>query len=170
MVINIIIIEIRSDKIEPSIGVGIFLVNIQTQKLLIGKRKEGLFGLPGGWLEISEEWGECASRELWEETNILKQPYTFRHIHTLNCRQMDKNSHSISCVMYNELETYEIDKLRNREPHKCFGWQWVTIRSLRKNIDKLFYPLKLFLNKFSDIDKVTDIKNMIKVFLVKNTL
>ena len=155
---------------QPSVGVGVFLINPLTERLLIGKRKEGKYGLPGGWLELTEDWGECASRELWEETNVLKQPYTFRHIHTLNCRQLENNSHTISCVMYNEVEPHEVEKIRNREPHKCYGWKWVTIKSMRENIDKLFYPLKLFLTKFPNINKVSDFKTMIKVFLVKNTL
>jgi 8-oxo-dGTP diphosphatase len=155
----------------PAVGVGVFLVNIKEEKLLLGKRREsGLFGLPGGWLEIGEDWDEAASRELWEETSLVKQSYSFRHIHTLNCRQLENNIHSISCVMYNEVEPHELAKVRNKEPHKCYGWIWVSINQLRKNIDKLFFPLRIFLNKFPKIKKVSDLKEMIKVFMVKKTL
>jgi 8-oxo-dGTP diphosphatase len=137
----------------------------------LGKRKEsGFFGLPGGWLETGEDWDECASRELWEETGLLKQAYSFRHVHTLNCRLLENNIHNISCVMYNEVESFEVAKVRNKEPHKCYGWIWVTLSQLRENIDKLFFPLRIFLKKFPKIQSVSELKSLIKIFMVKRTL
>jgi len=130
----------------------------------LGKRKDsGLFGLPGGWLEMGEEWEECASRELQEETGLIKKPDTFSHIHTLNCKFIDYNYHNISCIMYNEVELDDLSQIKNTEPNKCAGWIWVTFGELRTKIDNLFYPLRDFLGKFPDLMNVSYLKNMIKI-------
>jgi len=130
---------------------------------LLGKRKDsGLFGLPGGWLETGEEWADCASRELQEETGLIKPPSTFSHVHTLNCKYLDFNYHNVSCIMYNEVQEAELVMIRNTEPEKCSGWMWVTFNELRSQIDRLFYPLRDFLGKFPDLKNVSYLKNMIK--------
>jgi hypothetical protein len=63
--------------------------------------------------------------------------------------------------MYNELG--ENDIVRNTEPEKCTGWFWITFKELREQMDKLFHPLKDFLNKFPELNTVSYLKNMIKV-------
>jgi 8-oxo-dGTP diphosphatase len=149
---------------DPGIGVGVFLANIFENKILLGQRKDsGLFGLPGGWLETGEEWNECASRELKEETGLSMEPNSFKHIHTLNCKVMNKNYHIISCVMYNEVTSKELNLIENTEPDKCSGWFWISIADLRTKFDSLFYPLRDFLSKFPELNSVNNLKNMIKI-------
>jgi 8-oxo-dGTP diphosphatase len=143
--------------------VGVFLANPSEDKILLGQRKDsGLFGLPGGWLENGEEWEDCASRELKEETGLVKQPNTFSHVHTLNCKFVEFNYHNISCIMYNEVNDSEVNLIKNTEPEKCTGWTWVTFKELRNQINQLFYPLRDFLGKFPDLTNVSYLKNMIK--------
>jgi 8-oxo-dGTP diphosphatase len=143
--------------------VGVFLADPIEDKILLGRRKDsGLFGLPGGWLEIGEEWEVCASRELKEETGLIKKPETFKHVHTLNCRSLDYNYHNISCIMYNEVEREDLVNIKNEEPHKCSGWFWTSFNDMRAHIDRLFYPLRDFLGKFPDLKNVAYLKNMIK--------
>lgn len=155
----------------PGVGVGVFLIDTIRNRLLIGKRKEsGHYGLPGGWLELGEEWEDCASRELYEETGLKKPINTFQHIHTLNCKKLEYNFHSISCIMMNEIQDSEIDEIYNKEPHKCYGWFWTNVDNMRKNIDKLFHPLQDFLNKFPSIKTTVDIKNMIKSTQIKKDI
>ncbi len=140
-----------------------FLANPAEDKILLGKRKDsGLFGLPGGWLETGEEWENCASRELQEETGLVKHASTFSHIHTLNCKYIDFNYHNVSCIMYNEVKDNEIGMIKNTEPDKCSGWMWVTFNELRSQIDRLFYPLRDFLGKFPELKNVNYLKSMIK--------
>jgi ADP-ribose pyrophosphatase YjhB (NUDIX family) len=145
------------------------LANPSEDKILLGKRKDsGLFGLPGGWLEKGEEWEQAACRELKEETGLVKEPSTFRHIHTLNCRVIDKGYHNISCIMYNEIETKDILMIKNAEPDKCAGWFWVTFKELRSHIDNLFHPLKDFLGKFPNLNNVSYLQDMIKLNNIDN--
>jgi 8-oxo-dGTP diphosphatase len=147
--------------------VGLFLVNPKDNTLLIGRRRDSnLFGLPGGWLELGESWEECASRELKEETGLIKSIYNFSHIHTLNCRIMSQKFHNISCIMYAEIEDHELDKIKNMEPHKCYGWEWVPLELLRKNLLRLFVPLRHFLAKFSNLENTSDLKKMVKRFQI----
>lgn len=147
----------------PSIGVGVILINLRLKKILLGQRLDSyLYGLPGGYLEFSEEWEEGASRELLEETNIYKKPSSFSHLYTLNCINEAEDFHSISCVMYSEIGSKEAYKLINMEPHKCLKWIWVTLEELRSYNTKLFYPLRKFLSLFPHLKTVDDIKSLIK--------
>ena len=148
----------------PGIGVGVFLADTLSDKVLIGKRKDtGLLGLPGGWLEPGEDWEDCASRELKEETGLFKAPKSFVHIHTLNCKSLENNYHGISCVMYNEINKEDVTQIANTEPKKCAGWFWITFKDMRLHIDSLFYPLKDFLGKNPDLNNVNYLKGMIKI-------
>ncbi len=131
-------------------------------KLLIGRRRDStLLGLPGGWLEFGENWEDCASRELFEETNIKKPATEFHHIYTLNCRYIDKGHHNISCIMLAEVKKEELYKVRNNEPDKCLGWYWISVEEMRSVISQLFYPLQQFLNQFQQIKKIDDLKKML---------
>jgi len=141
----------------------VFLADPVEDKILLGRRKDsGLFGLPGGWLEMGEDWEICASRELKEETGLIKQPETFKHVHTLNCKFLDYNFHNVSCIMYNEVDREDLANIKNEEPHKCSGWFWTSLKDMRDHIDRLFYPLRDFLGKFPDLKNVANLKNMIK--------
>ena len=57
---------------RPKIGFGVIV--IKDNKVLLGKRKnahgEGFWCFPGGHLEFNEEIGDCAVREVKEETGI----------------------------------------------------------------------------------------------------
>lgn len=137
-------------------------MNLEQNTLLVGRRRDsGLIGLPGGWLEFGENWEDCASRELYEETNLLKPSEDFHHIYTLNCRYMEKNHHNISCIMLAEIKKNEIHQIFNNEPYKCSGWSWVSVAQLRGALDQLFYPLQQFLNQFQNIKNVENLKKML---------
>lgn len=145
----------------PSVGVGILLVN--KDKILIGRRIDsGMYGLPGGWIEFSENWDECASRELKEETGINLKPENFKHIYTLNLIHKEKNFHSVSCVMFGLMNESELSALENKEPNKCYGWVWAGLADIRAMGTSLFYPLREFLNRNIKIQKASDFNKLVK--------
>lgn len=57
----------------PKVGVAVFCLNSQGD-FLLGKRKgsngHNSWGLPGGHLELGEEFEECAAREVMEEVGL----------------------------------------------------------------------------------------------------
>ena len=97
-------------KPEVGIGIGIFIIDPKTEELLIGKRNEKeLFGLPGGWLEKFEEFEQAAKRELFEETGLELDESRFTHIITLNCVFTENDYHSLSVVVYAEINDEDLD-------------------------------------------------------------
>jgi len=120
----------------PRIGVGVIVK--RGNKILLGKRKgahgEGTWCFPGGHLEFKERIGDCAKREVLEETgikikNILLGPYT-------NDFFEKENRHYITLFAMAE---YESGKVEIMEPKKCEKWEWFSWDKLPK---KLFTPVK----------------------------
>ncbi len=158
---NLVKILNSPSRFNPGIGVGVFILH--QNRILLGQRKDsGLFGLPGGWLEMGETWEDCASRELNEETGLDMSPECFKHISTMNCKCLSERFHNVSLVMLAEIPQDEFFRVRNREPKKCLGWEWVDFDCLRNNAHKLFLPLKEFLGENTLLSCVDDLKKMIK--------
>jgi 8-oxo-dGTP diphosphatase len=69
----------------PRVGVGCFVIRKRSDgspdMFLIGRRKgshgAGKYQLPGGHLEFSESFEECAIREVYEETGLTLQSAEF---------------------------------------------------------------------------------------------
>eukprot|EP01084_Bolivina_argentea_P027904 51846_1 len=66
---------------RPKVGLGCLILRKNKQnelEFLVGVRKsshgEGLYALPGGHLEYSESWCQCAYQEVLEETNLNIPP------------------------------------------------------------------------------------------------
>ena len=159
-------IKIHSHTIpEPKGGIGVFVVDPFNNKVLIGKRKDnGLFAQPGGWLENGEEWEECGSRELREETGLNIDPCRIKHIKTFNCFDPKNNYHNVAIYLYVEL--IELKEIRNCEPEKCESWQWVDFSFIQDNIEMFFFPVKIFLIKEPRIKITQDLKKLIKSVFV----
>lgn len=58
---------------QVGVGVGVFVW--KDGKFLMGKRRgshgHDTWSIPGGHLEFGESWGECATREVMEETGLV---------------------------------------------------------------------------------------------------
>ena len=119
-----------------------------------------MFGLPGGWLEKYEEFEEAAQRELFEETGLNLDKDRFKHIITLNCVFTEEDYHSLSVVVYTEINDEERDQIINKEPSKCRGWFWASIEECRKFKTDLFYPIRTMLDKLPDLKDVNYLKKM----------
>ncbi len=59
--------------ITPKVGVDISIMS-DKGKLLLLKRKDGTWGMPGGWADVGESPFETAEREAFEETGITITP------------------------------------------------------------------------------------------------
>ena len=110
-----------------------------------GSHGAGTFALPGGHLEPKEGWGECASRELMEETGLEVGPDHWRCSFISNDVMEDGNKHYVTIFMEVDSREMELPDPRNLEPHKCKGWSWMRLDSfsLAKNSKvRLFLPMR----------------------------
>lgn len=133
------------------VGVGVIVTcESHPQCILMGKRKgshgAGRLALPGGHLELGEEWHDCASRELLEETGLvfLSQP-------TLECvtntTNMDNNPNKHYVTIFMKGSVANDKEPMNLEPNKCEGWQWIPWDEvIRMDSSHLFEPMVSFIN------------------------
>ena len=73
---------------------------------------------------MGESWESCASREVFEETNLLIDDVHFSAV--VNTPNMDGNprKHYVTLFMTGRV-TMESSPLVNNEPHKCESWHWM---------------------------------------------
>lgn len=106
---------------RPLVGIGVFVV--RDQQILLGKRinahGSGSWSLPGGHLEFSESWEECALRETAEETGLKIENVRFAAVTNDIFEREDK--HYITIFM---MADYQSGEVRLMEPHKCEKWEW----------------------------------------------
>lgn len=147
----------------PKGGIGIFLVNYETNKLLIGKRKDNsLFALPGGWLERWEEFEECGSRELKEETDLSIPASDLKHLRTYNCLDPKNNYHNVAIYLWTKINNMQAQKIKNMEPEKCENWMWVELKFMKENMEKFFFPNKMFIEKhYNELANANDLEKIL---------
>ncbi len=125
---------------EKRIKIAIDIILERSGKILLGKRLNaigaGLYGVPGGHLELGESIQAGMERELKEETgivpkkldliSIIDQPETFDRSHYIHFL--------FHCTEFN-------GEPENKEPDRCEGWEWFDINYLPEN---MFIPHKDF--------------------------
>lgn len=136
--------RISPSDLKPKVGIGAWV--IKDGKVLLGKRMgshgQKQWGPPGGHLEFREDPFEAAKRELKEETDLNAEKIEFA-AWTNDVYELE-NKHYISIHM---VITQFSGELKNLEPNKCLGWQWVTIEDLEGPIflsAKNFFKTKAF--------------------------
>ena len=112
--------------IEPQpIGVCVVITNSQKQ-VLLGKRKNsykaGLYGLPGGRIELNEPIATAIAREVDEEIGIKYLSFTFVGV----VRENQETYDFIHFVFSAQISNQEPMLC---EPDKCEGWEWIDITS-----------------------------------------
>ncbi|KAI8319655.1 hypothetical protein GQ54DRAFT_264952 [Martensiomyces pterosporus] len=133
---------------QVRVGVGCFVLKkvAGTTYFLLGHRKgshgSGTWGLPGGHLEVGEEWAECAARETLEECGI--EVGSVQHVATTN----DVFSSEMHYITVFQKAAIKEDGglVRRMEPEKCLDWIWVTWQELSEQTavdlrNRLFLPL-----------------------------
>lgn len=127
---------------RPLVGVGVLIK--RNGMFLLGKRLgehgKGEWSLPGGHLEWGESFQECCAREVMEETGLRVvgpiQPLTFTNdiFEKRFASGIVDHAHAHYVTLFFVAECE--GEPNNREPDKCAGWEWHTMRNP---------PLPLFL-------------------------
>lgn len=121
------------DDIRPKVGVGVHIVH--DGKLLLHKRKGehggGLWGGPGGHLELGESFEDCVRRETKEEAGIELGEIKLLCVTNL---KFPDGKHYVDLGFLAEWKSGEPKVL---EPHKNEGWRWFDINNLPGE-DELF--------------------------------
>ncbi|KAI9355847.1 NUDIX hydrolase domain-like protein [Pilaira anomala] len=139
------------------VGVGCFVIHQDPndagkKRFLIGQRKgshgANSYGLPGGHLDMFEDFATCAFREVLEETNLKLDKSQIRFITALNTIMPTEQKHYVTIFMYSQVDS--VKDVKVMEPEKLQGtWKWVTLDELKSY--HLFLPLQVFLEQ-KDLD------------------
>lgn len=120
---------------RPQVGVGVIVV--KDNKVLLGKRKRshgsGFWAFPGGHLEFSESFEQCAQREVAEEVGIAIDNVRLFTVTNDWFQQEDK--HYVTVFVIAE---YKAGEVQCMEPEKCEGWEWFSWTALP---EQLFLPI-----------------------------
>jgi len=112
------------------LGTCAILTNNQNQ-ILLGKRKNsykaGLYGLPGGRIELNEPILSAITREVTEETGLTNLEFTFVGVVRENQVEYD-----FIHFVYTAHIGDQVPKLC--EPEKCEGWEWFAANSDFSNV------------------------------------
>jgi 8-oxo-dGTP diphosphatase len=144
------------------IATGVFVI-CGEQFLLWKKTSMNNYCLPGGWLEIYEEFEECARRELKEEINLNVELNRIYYLVTMNCINEKLKTHHVAVYFYVQINEEEKSKIKNLEPDKCEELKWVEFSYLKNNYNSLCYPLEKFLAYCSRVYTISDIKSLLLV-------
>ncbi|XP_021348447.1 uncharacterized protein LOC110447230 isoform X1 [Mizuhopecten yessoensis] len=134
---------------RPGVGVGVLVTSpARPGCVLLGVRKgstgSGMFALPGGHLEYGEEWCECGSREVLEETGLILKD--MKYCTTVNAIGESKDYHYVTLFVRGEVDMAVSPEPQNLEPDKCEGWQWRDWGELPP-LDQLFCPLQILVQQ-----------------------
>jgi len=131
---------------HPRVGLGIIIIN-QDGNILIGKRKGShaqKYSIPGGHLDLGETFEQGAIREIKEETDLdILEPKVIAITNNLETYK-EEGKHYLSIIL---LVTKYSGELKNMEPEKCEGWQWVNPKELPEpHFDASKLGVKCYLN------------------------
>ena len=139
---------------KPQVRTGVGVIILKGEKVLVGERTgshgEGFFCFPGGHTEFEDfqkphpcgALGVCGEREVEEETGITCNVFSLDGFRPELFTTGDILSedglkayvtpyliarylHGGTCQIQNGKEI-----IAPREPHKCKGWQWLTLEEL----------------------------------------
>jgi len=121
---------------KPLVGIAVLVR--RNGKTLVGVRLSengyGSYAFPGGGLEFGESWERCGEREVYEETGMIVQvvPYKDQPYLFVTNNIMDGGKRHYITIWL--LADWVSGEPENREPSKCEGWQWLTIKDLKNLI------------------------------------
>ncbi len=114
--------------IKVNVGIGVVAFDPVKKLILVGKRKnshgEGMFALPGGWLEHGESFAQCAKRELEEETGVVVDIDDCSVPDVAPCNNLTATFHSVSIIVIAKVSSVTA-WVQLKEPEKCESWIWI---------------------------------------------
>jgi 8-oxo-dGTP diphosphatase len=117
--------------LQEPIGVPIIVLN-QDGKVLMAERigvyGSGLYGMPGGHVELNELVEDAAKRELLEETGLVAEEMEFVGV----VRELQKKEYNFIHFGFH-VKKYH-GELKNIEPTKSKDWEWISLDNLPENI------------------------------------
>ena len=132
--------------LRPRVGVGAVLV-APGERILVGERAgshgAGRWALPGGHLERGESFEACGAREAGEETGLELAPTRFSLLLATNDVMEGDGGHYVTLFVGARVSADEARLVRNTEPDKCRGWEWLEWKELAEK--PTFLPLRHFL-------------------------
>ncbi|KAJ1943979.1 hypothetical protein FBU59_002736 [Linderina macrospora] len=119
------------------VGIGCFVIKRVNGAVffLLGKRQgshgSGYWGLPGGHLDMGEDWSTCAARETFEECGIETDNIVFREATN---DVFNPDLHYITLFHSSEIaKEFAHKPVRLMEPDKCQQWVWVSWQEFMEN-------------------------------------
>jgi len=109
--------------------VGVIALVFKEGRVLLGRRlgkdgTEGMYGTPGGHLELQETPTSCAVRETMEEAGIEIEHLTF--VGVVNVRDFAPGHYLIVVLRAD----WKAGEPRIMEPDRCMGWDWFSLDAL----------------------------------------
>jgi len=145
------------------VGVAAIVIDEGSQgKAVVGVRKgshgSGHWQFPGGHRELGESFGECAEREVLEETGLRVRAEKL--VATTNDLFEAERKHYVTLfVVCRRVDQQQEPQVL--EPEKCLGWSWKSWAELR-GIDsqgsageRLFLPMVNLLREYPEIEALT---------------
>ena len=124
--------QMRKKPETPKVGVGVILR--KDGKVLLGLRRgahgEGQWSLPGGHMEIGEDFPEVCAREVEEETGVKIKGV--KKLGFTNDIFEDDGLHYVTLFFDALWDTSQ--EVMNKEPDKCVEWKWFDQNELPDNI------------------------------------
>jgi len=135
------------------VGIAVILIT-KDDKILIGQRintssGEGMWGLPGGRMDLWEDPIETAVRETQEETGIVINESHLQYVFLTNDIFKESDEHWIT--LYYATKVWE-GEAEIMEPNKCKEWKWVNLNELPDNVFCRWEELLRDLLKRTDIN------------------
>jgi 8-oxo-dGTP diphosphatase len=116
---------------QQPIGVPIIVLDKDKKQVLLGRRlnayRSGLYGMPGGRLDLEESLVDCVKRELLEETGMKAKSVEYVGV----VRELQGDYNFIHIVY---LCTDYSGKPQLVEPNKSEEWKWFKLDNLPKKI------------------------------------
>lgn len=146
---------------RPKVDVGVVVLNSSSEKILLGLHKaENKWKIPSGKLLYSENFSDCAEREIKNKLSISVEPYRFKRSVSFNVLDKPKNLHSIEIDFLVKLTKKEETLVRNPRLSEFDWWVWFDYSELIEEMPRFSLALNILFSKF----KVSSISALSSVF------